>query len=92
MITREPLRASNVIAAKHKKLGSFLGLTQIHIGHAYLAWAFRINNLADLSWLTENPRVGGSIPPLATTKSIIQIKKLNQNAWALCPICGPLLT
>jgi hypothetical protein len=31
----------------------------------------------------ENPRVGGSIPPLATIKSIFQIKKLHPSALAL---------
>jgi hypothetical protein len=43
-----------------------------------------MNGLERCGTWTENPRVGGSIPPLATTKSIFQIKKLHYSARTLC--------
>ena len=51
------------------RIKGYLGLTQYFIGHLRVIACFRIQDFGSFGWLTENPRVGGSIPPLATGKN-----------------------
>src|SRR5450755_3424750 len=65
-------------------------LSQGNIGHCDVALFNAISHLNRFEAGTENPRVGGSIPPLAIFKSIFQIKKLHQSAWTFCLILSPV--
>jgi hypothetical protein len=52
---------------------AYHGLNEQFIRHSHFVACFRIKHLSAFERLTENPRVGGSIPPLAS----IQIKSLD---------------
>ena len=61
-----------------------------NIGHRQASFLLVFNNLAGFGARTENPRVGGSIPSLATIKINFLIKGLHQSASISCPICAPV--
>ena len=55
---------SNDISTDHGESGTYVAGTREHIGHSdHRVW-HRINELRVFRTWTENPRVGGSIPPL----------------------------
>jgi hypothetical protein len=54
-----------------------------NIGRRGVSFLYHFSDIVRFGHWTENPRVGGSIPPLATNKSIFQIKKLRPRALAL---------
>jgi hypothetical protein len=58
--------------------GAYLCATVQDIPHFSRKNLCELNKLDGFGLWTENPRVGGSIPPLATIKSIFQIKKLHR--------------
>jgi hypothetical protein len=76
------VNASNIKTGYRVETTRYLGLTRQFIGHRGCVEFFRINALADSGWLTENPRVGGSIPPLANIKSNSYIGRRKTH----CPI------
>jgi hypothetical protein len=51
------------------RIKGYLGLTQYFIGHLRVIACFRIKDFGSFGWLTEKPRVGGSILALATGKN-----------------------
>jgi hypothetical protein len=72
-------QVSNIRSGYRLESRAYHGLTEQFIGHSHFIACFRIKHWSAFERLTENPRVGGSIPPLATIQ-IFQIKKLHQSA------------
>jgi hypothetical protein len=53
------------------KSGAYLPVTEQDIPHSESQKSMLMNGLERFGTWTENPRVGGSIPPLATMKSMV---------------------
>src|ERR1022692_2243633 len=65
-VTVPSRKASNITCCNRLHSKGYLGLTQQFIGRPRFVTCIRIKDLAGFAWLTENPRVGGSIPSPAT--------------------------
>jgi len=61
-----------------------------NIGHFVEGFHYQFSDLARVERWTENPRVGGSIPPLATIQINISNQEVASERMALCPIFAPV--
>jgi hypothetical protein len=65
------MRLWNILVPYPGETGTYLGVSARNIPQIVQRESSILSNLVGIESRAENPRVGGSIPPLATTKSAI---------------------